>query len=257
VIGGDANLFDVSNLLKVGTTSLVLAMVESGYPLPNLELVTPVAALKQISHDPTLKATVSLKDGRELSGLDLQRVYLNLALDFAGSNPDPATVEVLQLWQEVLDRLQVDLFSCADLLDWVAKLRLLRSFRERDGLSWGDAKLQLIDLQYHDIRPEKGLYLRLLQSNRFQRLLTDAEIERAMHEPPSDTRAYFRGRCLSQYPDNVAAASWDSVIFDLPGYDSLQRIPTMDPLRGGQQQVADLLDRHPSALGLFEELTRG
>ena len=257
VIIGDANMSEYSNLLKVGTTSLVLAMVESGYPLPNLELVTPVAALKQISHDPTLKATVSLKDGRELSGLDLQRVYLNLALDFAGSNPDPATVEVLQLWQEVLDRLQVDLFSCADLLDWVAKLRLLRSFRERDGLSWGDAKLQLIDLQYHDIRPEKGLYLRLLQSNRFQRLLTDAEIERAMHEPPSDTRAYFRGRCLSQYPDNVAAASWDSVIFDLPGYDSLQRIPTMDPLRGGQQQVADLLDRHPSALGLFEELTRG
>jgi proteasome accessory factor A len=77
-----------------------------------------------------------------------------------------------------------------------------------------------------------------------------------MHEPPHDTRAYFRGKCLSKYADNIAAASWDSVIFDLPGHESLQRVPTIDPLRGSRRHVGELLDRHDTALGLFEALTR-
>ena len=118
---------------------------------------------------------------------------------------------------------------CAGELDWVAKLKLLSQYRDRDGLDWDDAKLHLIDLQYSDIRPEKGLYAKLVAAGRIERLLDDASVERAMHEPPEDTRAYFRGRCLEKYADNVAAASWDSVIFDLPGRESLQRVPTIDP----------------------------
>src|SRR5690606_7817100 len=138
----------------------------------------------------------------------------------------------------------------------VAKLKLLEQYRDRDGLDWSDAKLHLIDLQYHDTRPEKGLYHRLAAAGRIERLLTDDEISAAVHSPPEDTRAYFRGRCLAQFPDEVAAASWDSVIFDVPGEPSLQRIPTLDPLRGTKQHVGDLLDTCDSASDLFAALAR-
>jgi hypothetical protein len=137
----------------------------------------------------------------------------------------------------------------------VAKLKLLQQYRDRDGLEWDDAKLHLIDLQYADIRPEKGLYQQLVRRGRIERLLDDPTIEAAMHDPPHDTRAYFRGRCLEKYADNVAAASWDSVILDLPGRESLQRIPTIDPLRGSRAHVGDLIDRCETAEQLFAALT--
>ena len=124
----------------------------------------------------------------------------------------------MKRWESVLTRLERDPFECADELDWVAKLKLLNSYRDRDGLAWSDAKLHLIDLQYADLRPEKGLYHRLRQARPDEAPgRSDSVVEEAMHEPPEDTRAYFRGRCLSKYADNIAAASWDSVIFDLPG----------------------------------------
>jgi hypothetical protein len=141
-------------------------------------------------------------------------------------------------------------------LDWVAKLKLLEQYRQRDGLEWDDAKLQLIDYQYSDIRPEKGLYHRLVQAGRIERLLDDGSVEAAMHDPPEDTRAYFRGRCLEKFASAVAAASWDSVIFDLPGRESLQRVPTIDPLRGSKAHVGALLDRSDTAEALVAELTR-
>ena len=114
-----------------------------------------------------------------------------------------------------------------------------------------------IDLQYSDVRPDKGLYHRLAATGRFDRIVTDAEVDRAVTEPPEDTRAYFRGRCLAKYPDEVAAASWDSVIFDLPGRDSLQRVPTLEPLRGTKEHVGDLLDRCDTAEQLVAALTGG
>jgi proteasome accessory factor A len=156
----------------------------------------------------------------------------------------------------VLTRLEADPMQCSTELDWVAKLKLLNQYRDRDGLDWDHAKLHLIDLQYSDIRPDKGLYHRLVGMGKMERLVTDDEVRRAMHQPPEDTRAYFRGRCLEQYSDRIAAASWDSVIFDLPGHESLQRVPTIDPLRGSRHHVGELLDRCETAEALFEALTR-
>jgi proteasome accessory factor A len=140
-------------------------------------------------------------------------------------------------------------------LDWVAKLALLESYRDRDGLQWDDPKLHLIDLQYADLRPDKGLYHRLVKRGSITRLVHEEEVRRAVAAPPDDTRAYFRGQCLTRYSDRVAAASWDSVIFDLPGRDSLQRIPTMEPLRGTKQHVGELLARCNTAEELFAALT--
>ncbi|MCW2852156.1 MAG: protein of unknown function domain protein, partial [Nocardioides sp.] len=236
VIIGDANLAEVSTYLKVGTTSLVLAMIEDRFIGPDLTVDGAVAALRAVSHDPTLKQRFTLTDGRTLSAVQLQLEYLDLAKKYVedrwGADADAQTVDVLARWESVLDRLERDPMLCAAELDWVAKLKLLEQYRQRDGLDWDDAKLQLIDLQYADIRPDKGLYNRLVASGRMERLLDDDSVVRAMHDPPEDTRAYFRGRCLEKYAEHVAAASWDSVIFDLPGRESLQRVPTIDPLRG-------------------------
>jgi proteasome accessory factor A len=259
VIIGDANLAEVSTYLKIGTTSLVLAMIEDRFLTRDLTIDNPVAALRSVSHDPTLRQLVTLKDGRTLTGVQLQLEYLDLAKKYVedryGGDADPQTVDVLARWESVLDRLERDPMLCAGELDWVAKLNLLQSYRDRDGLDWDDAKLHLIDLQYADIRPEKGLYHRLVRAGRIERLLDDASVEAAMHEPPDDTRAYFRGRCLEKYAANVAAASWDSVIFDLPGRESLQRVPTIDPLRGTRRSVGALIDRCATAEDLFAALT--
>ncbi|UAL31509.1 proteasome accessory factor PafA2 [Nocardioides rotundus] len=260
VIIGDANLAEISTYLKVGTTSLVLAMIEDRFIDRDLSVETPVAALRAVSHDPTLEHKLVLRDGRHLTAIELQREYLDLARAYVeerlGEDADPQTVDVLDRWESVLDRLARDPMECAEELDWVAKLRLLEQYRARDGLAWDDAKLHLIDLQYSDVRPEKGLYHRLVRAGRIRRLLTDEQVETAMHEPPEDTRAWFRGRCLEKYGDQVAAASWDSVIFDLPGRESLQRVPTLDPLRGSRAHVGELVDRSETAAELLRGLTR-
>jgi proteasome accessory factor A len=140
-------------------------------------------------------------------------------------------------------------------LDWVAKLELIEGYRRRDNLAWDDFKLQLLDLQYSDVRQSRGLYNRLVARGRMVRLTGENAIDWAIENPPEDTRAYFRGRCLRQYAGAVAAASWDSVIFDIPGRDSLQRVPTLEPLRGTKSHVGDLLDRCRTAGDLVNALT--
>ncbi len=260
VIIGDANLSEVATYLKVGTTSLVLAMIEDRFISRDLSVDLPVASLRAVSHDPTLRHEVTLADGRHLTGIQLQMEYLDLAKKYVedryGADADPQTVDVLARWEDVLNRLESDPMSLADQLDWVAKLKLIEQYRTRDGLAWDDAKLQLIDYQYSDIRPEKGLYHRLVKAGRIQRLLTDADVESAMTNPPRETRAYFRGRCLEKYATDIAAASWDSVIFDLPGRESLQRVPTIDPLRGTEAHVGQLIDSCETAEQLVRALSR-
>ncbi|MFT4263302.1 MAG: depupylase/deamidase Dop [Nocardioides sp.] len=262
VIIGDANLAEVSTYLKVGTTALVLAMIEDDFINQagrDFAIEGPVAALRAVSHDPTLRRLITLQDGRTLTAVQLQMEYLDLARKYVedrlGADADEQTLDVLARWESVLDRLERDPLECARELDWVAKLKLLQGYRDRDGLDWDDAKLHLIDLQYSDIRPEKGLYHRLVRAGRIERLLADETIDAAVTEPPTDTRAYFRGQCLARFPTEVAAASWDSVIFDLPGRDSLQRIPTTDPLRGTRAHVGELMAKAANATELFAALT--
>lgn len=157
VIIGDANLAETSTFLKVGATSLVLDLIESGADLSDLALARPVHAVHVISRDPSLRATVALADGRELTGLALQRIYLDRVAELVASrDPDPQADQVLQVWAKVLDLLERDPMECADLLDWPAKLRLLEGFRQRENLSWSAPRLHLVDLQYSDVRLDKG-----------------------------------------------------------------------------------------------------
>jgi Pup amidohydrolase len=259
VILGDANMAEISTYLKVGTTALVLAMIEDKFLDVDLSLETPVADLRAISHDPTLRQLVTLRDGRRMTGIQLQTEYLERSRKYVedkyGSDVDPGTRDVLDRWESVLIRLAEDPMQLVGELDWVAKLSLLEGYRSRDGLSWDHPRLQLVDLQYHDVRLDKGLYNRLAARGSIQRLTDEKTILWAVDNPPEDTRAYFRGRCLRQYADSVAAASWDSVIFDVPGRDSLQRVPTLEPLRGTKAHVGALLDRCRTAGELVAALT--
>ncbi|MGY1745894.1 depupylase/deamidase Dop [Blastococcus sp. SYSU D00695] len=258
VIIGDANLAELSTYLKVGTTSLVLAMIEARALTRDLTIEEPVAALQAISHDPSLTHRVRLRTGQRMTAIEVQEAYLEQAQRFVDQrgDGDEQTADVLRRWAEVLEVLADDPMRLADRLDWPAKLRLLEGYRSRDGLAWGDSRLKLVDLQYSDVRPEKGLYHRLVARGSMQRLLTDDEVERAMTAPPSDTRAFFRGECLRRYPAQVAAASWDSVVFDV-GRDSLVRIPTMEPLRGTREHVGALFESTSSARELVDTITGG
>jgi proteasome accessory factor A len=174
--------------------------------------------------------------------------------DREGDDADEQTLDVLHRWDSVLTRLAEDPMQLAHELDWVAKLRLLEGYRDRDGLDWDSPRLQLVDLQYSDIRPEKGLYHRLLQRGAMQTLVPAEDALAAVDTPPQDTRAFFRGECLRRYGPSVAAASWDSVIFDV-GRESLVRVPMLEPLRGTRAHVGELLDRSPTAAALVEALS--
>ncbi len=260
VIIGDANLSEISTYLKMGTTALVLSMIEEKALPSDLGIADPVAELKAVSHDPRLGHLIRLRDGRRLTALDLQWAFYERARVFVedryGSDADEVTLDVLERWESVLDRLGRDPMLCAGELDWVAKLRLLEGYRDRESLTWASPKLQLVDLQYSDVRPEKGLYQRLVVRGSMTTLFAEEDIRRAMTNPPEDTRAYFRGRCLAKYPAEVVAASWDSVIFDI-GRESLVRVPMMEPERGTRQHVGALFDRCPSAKDLLEAITAG
>lgn len=256
VIIGDANMSETAIWLKMGTTALVLDLIEAdALPTP-WEFVNPVRALHQISHDYEFNNVYELEDGKKVSVFDIQERYLHAVQEFIernGGNDEERAI--VATWERILDTLKTDPMSLANELDWVAKLSLFNQYRERDKLNWGSAKLSLIDLQYHDIRPEKGLYHKLVRANRMKKLLDPDEIAAAVTEPPHDTRAYFRGKCLQKFGTSIAAASWDSVIFDLPGGGVLRRIPTLDPLRGTKYHVEALFEKHSSAQDFYNAIT--
>ena len=156
---------------------------------------------------------------------------------------------MLDRWEQVLTGLETDPGSLAGQLDWVAKHRLIDGYRQRHDLAWDDARLAAMDLQYHDLRPEKSLYERL----GMERLVDDDEVLAAETTPPPDTRAYFRGTCLARWPADIVAANWDSLVFDLGG-DPLRRVPMMEPTRGTVEHVGSLLDEVTSAAELLDRL---
>ena len=254
VIIGDATLSEEQTFLKLGSAALVLSALEAGALGEPITLAEPVDAVWQVSHDASLRRTVDLADGSSVTALDLQWRYLEKARQYAaGAGVGETDRRVLALWEDTLAALERDPLETADRLDWAAKLSLLLGYRERDGLAWDDPKMRLLDLQYHDVDPERGLYHRLVRAGRMRRLFDDEQVARAASLPPERTRAYFRGRCIDQYGAAIVAANWDSLVFDVGG-EPLRRVPMMEPLRGGKDRVAPLLDASPTVADLIEAL---
>jgi proteasome accessory factor A len=256
VIVGDANLAEVATFLKVGTTAIVLGMIEDDFDAGrDLSLAHPVAAIRAVSLDPDLRTLVELANGERLTAVELQWELFSMARKYAEDRGLAALGDeevgnmVLDRWERVLTGLETDPSTLSSELDWVAKRRLVEGYRDRHGLEWGDHRLAALDLQYHDVRPAKSLFNRL----HMERLVDPGQVEEAVTEPPATTRAYFRGRCLSLFAPAIVAANWDSVVFDV-GRDPLRRVPMMEPLRGTAKHVDTLLEGCESPAELVERL---
>ena len=255
VIVGDANMSEISNYLKVGTTALLLKMVEDDFVLDDFSLAEPVRSMRTVSHDVTCTETVELAEGRSVTAVELQWEFLRLARKYSEENgADDITNDVLDRWEATLEGLETDPRSLSRQLDWVAKQQLLEAYRDRDGLDWNHSKLKLIDLQYHDVQQNKGLYYKLLGGGKLDTVVTEDEIAYAVDHPPEDTRAYFRGECLRRFSPEIVAASWDAVIFDL-GDEPLRKVPTLEPMRGTKERVQGLLDDSPDVHSLLDKLS--
>jgi Pup amidohydrolase len=254
VIVGDANMSEVATYLKVGATAIVLAMIEDDALGDDWLLANPVAAIRQVSHDPKLLRTIMLRNGRRVTALEVQWGMLERARKYERSHGlavvgEAVGVDVLARWEAVLTGLESDRAAVADVVDWVAKQRLIEGYAERHDLKVTDARLKALDLQYHDLRPGKCLAHRV----GLQTLIDQPDVDTAKTEPPTTTRAYFRGRCLAKWPADIVAANWDSLVFDI-GRDPLRRVPMMEPLRGTAEHVARLIDESNTPAELLARL---
>ena len=219
VILGDSNMSEWATAMKIGTTTLVLDLIERGQA-PQLEIAQPVDATKSISRDQTYDWIIELKDGRKISAIDVQRIYWSAAarLDaskdgFAGSSADEDRQWVLREWENVLNDLERDPITARDRVDWAAKKFLLNALQEEEKLSWGDPWLQAIDLEYHNVDLERGLYYELVRQNAIRRVVSEDDIKLAIFTPPETTRAFFRGRSVARFNDEIASIQWDEIVF--------------------------------------------
>ncbi len=254
VITGDANMSEVATFLKVGTTAVVLAMVEDDFLAREFRFRSPVQAMRQVSYDLGLAAPLEMADGASATALDIQWDLLDQARKYADSHGldavgGPVGEMVLDRWEQVLAGLEADPVSMAGQLDWVAKHRLVQGLAERHGLRPDDARLAALDLQYHDLRPERSVAARA----GLEALVSPLDARSAVSEPPSDTRAYFRGQCLKRWASSIVAANWDSVVFDV-GEEPLRRVPMMEPARGTAAHVGRLLADCDTAVELLARL---
>lgn len=252
VIAGDANMSQVATYLKVGTTALLLAALEDG-ALDWPELSDPVRDIRTVSHDPSLAATVQCESGARLTAVEVQFALLESVKKwFTAGVEDPiggCAADIIERWEQVLVWLEGGHPSAGRWVDWVAKRRLVEGVAERAALPWDHAKLRAVDLQYHDMRPDRCLAARA----GLERLVSDDEVVAAMGEPPSTTRAYFRGECIRRWPAAVVSANWDGIVFDTGG-PAYQRVPMSDPLKGTREMVGDIMERAGSVEALLENL---
>jgi len=256
IILGDANMAEVATFLKLGTTALILAMLEDGaLSTENLDLRDPVRAVREISADPDMTGTVELDDGRSVRAIEIQFALLEAATKYVESEGGSAlgdevqASEIIARWTDTLEKLESDPEALVTTVDWLAKRRLLSAYGERHDLRPTDSRLRAMDLQYHDLRPEKSLAARM----GLERLVSEEQVLACVTDPPRSTRAWFRGSCLKRFPDEVVTANWDSLVFDL-GSGPLRRVPMMDPLRGTAAHTEQLLSEVRSAKELVERL---
>jgi proteasome accessory factor PafA2 len=254
VIVGDSNMSEFTIYLRNGVTALILSMIEDGAISKDLTLRDPVRAIREVSHDLSLANELTMDDGSTRTALQIQSDFLEMALAYTSSRSlDPVQKDVLQKWQHVIEALGRDPMELDTKIDWVIKKRLIESFMKRKNLEWGDPQVNMLDLQYHDSRPDKGLYYLLERQGKADRIVSDEEIQHAVYNPPRDTRAFFRGECLRRYPGEVFGVNWDSISFGLED-ESIKRIMMAEPLKGTSEFVEELLERSDTAAQLLENM---
>jgi proteasome accessory factor A len=242
VIVGDSNMSEFTTYLKVGVTDLVLRMVEGNTVMRDLTLENPIRAIREISHDVACRKKVRLANGREMSALDIQEQYLDRALRFAEHRQlDPAARRILGEWEQALAALRAqDLDRLVTKVDWVAKYFLIRGYRQKHGYPLSHPKVALMDLAYHDVNRDRGLYYMLERRDMMERAVTERDVQRAMHDPPQTTRARLRGEFIRQAKQRRRDYTVDWVHLKLN--DQAQRtVLCKDPFRSRDDRVAQLI----------------
>src|SRR5438874_1725132 len=212
VIVGDSNMSEWATAMKLGTTALVLELIESG-KAPQLEIAQPIDAAKSISRDQKYDWIIELRDGRKISAIDVQRLYLEAASKSAQNDEGADRAWVLREWEDVLNDLERDVALCRDRIDWVAKKILLAALQAEEKMAWSDPWLQSIDLEYHNLDLEAGLYYELVRQGAMRRVVSEDDIRNAIFSPPETTRAFFRGRSVARFNDQIESIQWDEVVF--------------------------------------------
>jgi proteasome accessory factor A len=246
VIVGDSNMSETTNMLKVGSTDILLRMCEANVIMRDLTLANPIRAIREISHDITGKQTVLLANGRELSALQMQKEYLERALDFADrtdlrNEPDSIHSRVLDLWERTLNAIESGDYSAVEReIDWVIKMRLLDRYRERRNLSLSDARVAQIDMAYHDISRDRGLYYLLERKGAVARVVNDMRIFEAKSLAPQTTRARLRGEFIKRAQVKHRDFTVDWVHLKLN--DQAQRtVLCKDPFKAVDERVERLI----------------
>lgn len=249
VIVGDANMSQFVNYLKLGTTSIILSMIEDDFLKVDLDLHDPVSYMHLVSHDYEFKKTLTKRNGETITALEIQEAFIEQARKYVTERgkDDEMTLDVLNNWQRVIETLKTNPMSLANELDWVAKYNIMNAYRVRDNAAWNDSRIETVDIQYADLRRDKGLALVLAAKGRIRSLFSNEQIEQAVINPPTDTRAYFRGHCVAKYEEQVAAASWDSIIFDLGETVPMVRLNTVDARKGTKALTGSLFEQNLSA----------
>lgn len=255
VIVGDSNMSEYSIYLKMGVSALVLQMIEDQFITKDLSLRNPVKAIKDVSRDLSCKHLIELANGHRMQAVEIQREYLDQAQRYVAERGADAQVrDILQKWAYVLDGLATDPLSLRREIDWVAKWHLLTAYMDKRAENWDSSRVAMMDLQYHDLRPERGLYFLLERQGSVERILSEADIVEAIENPPTDTRAYFRGMVLKKFRDQVFGVNWDSLSFNL-GEGPIKRILMEEPLKGTKAHVQGLLERSNTAAELVANLS--
>ena len=255
IIVGDSNMSEYSTYLKVGTTLLILDMVEDGFYIKNMDLENPVAAIKDISYDISLKKKVRLVDGREFTAIEIQKEYFEKVYEYYSKRGMDSTIEdIVKNWWYVISKLEEDPMELSREIDWVIKLNFILSYMRRKKCSWDDPRVSMIDLQYHNVDRNKGIYYLLEREGLVRRVISDEDISRSKTTPPKDTRGYFRGMCVNRFCENVYAVSWSSIIFDLKN-DSLKKILLLEPLKGSEILTKKIFERSSSIEDLLKEIS--
>ena len=247
-IVGDANMSEYATALKVGTTALVIDLIEQRLIPDTCAIANPIDTIRLISHDQTYHWMIQKVDGKMISAIDHQREFLEIAQKYL-AHQNSETDWVLTQWEQTLDALENEPMELTDRIDWVAKKWLLETFVESQEIEWDAPWLQSIDLEYHNINVEEGLFYGLPM----QRVVTDEQIHAAMHTPPSDTRAYFRGKSLNKFEEAVRTVQWDSISFDIKGRTVTVNMNSLaDPEIA--QKYNEALDLSPNPQTLVEKL---
>ena len=243
IIVGDSNMSEYATYLKVGTAALVLSMVEDGYVVSGMELEDPVKAIREISRDPTLKKKIKLDDGRQMTAVEIQRVYWDRAHDYLKEQSHDATMDdVLARWGNVLDRLEEDPMQLTREVDWVSKKLLIQSYVDKRGCGWDDPRVFLMDLQYHDVKRTRGLYYLMESRGMIERVVDEESVQRAMSVPPQTTRAKVRGDFIRFARAKNRSYTVDWTYLKLNGYWE-ETILCMDPFSAVNRRVEELVSQ--------------